>query len=105
MDYHASRQTVLASNLAHIDTPGYAPKDLERSGSFASTLQATVTNEKHLSANHATQGKVVTTGEAVSLDKEAVRIAANNVRYDVVAQLVSAELGMLNYAATDGKGG
>ena len=30
LDYHLERHTVLASNIAHVDTPGYHPHDLRR---------------------------------------------------------------------------
>ena len=30
LDYHLERQNVLVSNIAHVDTPGYVPKDLAR---------------------------------------------------------------------------
>ena len=40
----------------------------------------------------------------VSLDREAAKVAANQVRYDVISTLVAAELGDLSYAANDGHG-
>ena len=30
LDYHLERHSVLASNVAHVDTPGYKPNDLAR---------------------------------------------------------------------------
>ena len=30
LDYHLERHSVLASNVAHVDTPGYKPSDLAR---------------------------------------------------------------------------
>ena len=43
-------------------------------------------------------------GNYVSLDREAAKVAANQLRYDVVSAVVSAELRQLSYAATDAKG-
>ncbi len=44
-------------------------------------------------------------GNGVNIDREAAKIAANNVRYDALASLVSGELGGLSWAVNDGKGG
>ena len=30
LDYHLERHSVLSSNVAHVDTPGYKPSDLAR---------------------------------------------------------------------------
>jgi flagellar basal body rod protein FlgB len=43
-------------------------------------------------------------GNAVSLDREAVKITANHVRYETISTLVAAELASLAYVAGDGKG-
>jgi flagellar basal body rod protein FlgB len=40
----------------------------------------------------------------VSLDREAAKLAANQIRYDVSSTLASAELAQLAYAVSDGKG-
>ena len=53
LDYHLDRQNVLASNVAHVDTPGYRPNDLERvdqSSGFSAALGVAMnrTNERHL---------------------------------------------------------
>ena len=41
----------------------------------------------------------------VDLDREAVKIASNQMRYDMIAQLASSQLQGLEWAATDGKRG
>jgi flagellar basal body rod protein FlgB len=43
-------------------------------------------------------------GNYVSLDREAAKVAANQLRYDVTSAIATAELSQLRYAATDGKG-
>jgi len=39
------------------------------------------------------------------VDREAAKIAANQVRYDALASLVSGELSGLSWAANDGRAG
>jgi flagellar basal-body rod protein FlgB len=125
LDYHLDRHNLLASNLAHIDTPGYKPVDLERTGVGFSTemhVAMTATDSAHMSgSNGGTAGSEATGGishgrvvedpgsaaggdnNGVDLDREAVKIASNQMRYDMISQLASSELEGLEWAAKDGK--
>lgn len=121
LDYHLERHTVLASNIAHVDTPGYHPHDLRRvdpAQSFDSALNVAMerTNGAHFQLPNAgaaaLEGRIFqdnsagagNDGNYVSLDREAAKVAANQLRYDVVSAVVSAELSQLRYAASDAKG-
>lgn len=122
LDYHLERHTVLSSNVAHVDTPGYHPHDLRRVDnveSFGSALSVAMerTNGAHFPTPNADaaalEGRIFqdnsagagNDGNYVSLDREAAKVAANQLRYDVVSAVVSAELSQLRFAATDAKGG
>jgi flagellar basal-body rod protein FlgB len=113
MTFHRSRHTVLAGNVANIDTPGFRPADLERNPVTTDTgLPMAATDEGHLggaagSDTHVTfddggalQG---TDGNAVELERELAKIDANRVRYGVSSDLVSRRMALLKYAATDGR--
>ena len=117
LDYHLERHNVLATNIAHVDTPRYRPSDLARipDESFEAVMQVTLrrTDDKHLT-NGATRpivGEVFRDlsagggpdGNYVSLDREAAKIGANKIRYDVVSAIVRSELEGLLYAAGDGQ--
>ncbi len=121
LDYHLERQNVLVSNVAHVDTPGYMPKDLARIDAVTSTFQGQFdvalarTTAAHLPdpvPSGLFQGRVFEDpaaspgidGNYVSLDREAAKIASNQVRYEVISQLVAGELDGLRFAANDGKG-
>jgi flagellar basal-body rod protein FlgB len=115
LDYHLERQNLLSSNLAQMNTPGFRAKDLERSN-FQSVMHATLasTSPLHLagSAPPSGSGKIVIDsslpaggdGNGVSLDREVVKIASNQVRYDVISGLASGSLGSLSWAVSDGRG-
>ena len=118
LDYHMTRHNLLASNLAHIDTPGYKPVDLERTDGFKAALHVALeaTQPGHFGSAGAgaaapahrvveMDGAAGTDGNGVDLDREAVKIATNQVRYDLIAQLASSELATLGWAANDGKAG
>ena len=119
LDYHLDRQNVLASNVAHVDTPGYKPHDLERidQSGFTAVLGTALhrTNERHMiggALEAMPNGRVFedlsagvgNDGNYVSIDREAAKLAANQLRYDTVSAIVSAELRQLSFAASDGKG-
>jgi flagellar basal-body rod protein FlgB len=120
LDYHLERHTVLSSNIAHVDTPGYRPSDLARveEAGFGSVLGVAMakTAEGHLQAagggTAPLEGRIFQDvsagagddGNYVSLDREAAKVAANQLRYDTVSAIVSAELRQLQFAAGDAKG-
>jgi flagellar basal-body rod protein FlgB len=118
LDFHLERHNLLASNIAHVDTPGYKPNDLARTGEggFEQAMQVALarTNEQHMNvgATDPLVGRVFqdlsagggADGNFVSLDREAGKLAANRLRYDIVSVLVKTQLDGLMRAATDGKG-
>lgn len=119
LDYHLARHNVLSANLSHLDTPNYRPQDLERvSGpgfDGAMKVALSTTSEGHLggASASASGGRLVEDahatigqdGNAVSVDREAVKIASNQVRYDALTQLTGGQLSSLVWAVTDGRGG
>jgi flagellar basal-body rod protein FlgB len=117
LDYHLERHNVLVSNVSNVDTPNYVPKDLARVEGFQGALTVSLnrTNATHIALPESgtpVSGRVFedpTAGAGndrnfVSLDREAAKVAANQVRYDVISTLVAAELGDLSFAANDGHG-
>lgn len=117
MDYHLERHNVLSSNIAHVDTPGYRPKDLERLEGFDAAMGVALrrTSDRHLAGaggESPTVGRVFVDASAgagndgnyVSIDREASKVAANHLRYDVVSAIVQAELRQLRFAAGEGRG-
>jgi flagellar basal-body rod protein FlgB len=111
LTYHRERHTVLAGNVANLDTPGYRPVDLVRQtqdgpGSLA------VTSAGHLTAPAVSPDFVTSfddggalngsDGNAVALEREMSKIDANRARYATSAELVSRRLAVLRYAAGDG---
>jgi flagellar basal-body rod protein FlgB len=119
LDYHFERHNLLASNIAHVDTPGYVPRDIERvdGAPFQNQLDVALarTDAGHISGGSpasVSSGRVFEDPAAgagndlnyVSLDREAAKLAANQIRYDVSSALASSELASLAYAAGDGRG-
>lgn len=119
LDYHLDRHNLLASNVAHVDTPNYKPVDLARTSAtsaFDKQFQVALarTSDEHLApgGTSSERGRVFrdlsagggADGNYVSLDREAAKLAANQLRYDIVSVLVSSELQGLMSAASDMQG-
>lgn len=111
MTYHRERHTVLAGNVANLDTPGYRPADLTRTPEGDANAMA-VTDPHHLGGAGTTSDYTTTfddggalqgpDGNAVSLEREMSKIDANRARYGTSAELVSRRLALMRYAAGDG---
>ncbi len=120
LDYHLSRANLLTANLGHVDTPNYKPVDLQRGADFEKALHVEMkaTEAGHMTGSQSASSATGETfhvitdptaaagadGNGVNIDRESAKIAANNVRYDALASLVSGELGGLSWAVNDGKG-
>jgi flagellar basal-body rod protein FlgB len=117
MTFHRERHGVLSGNLANLDTPGYQPKDLERQAPVVPTeggiaLAKTDAGHMDLGGAEASSASVYTEttdsssadGNAISLEREMAKIAANKVRYSTTTEVASRRLALLRYAATDGNG-
>jgi flagellar basal-body rod protein FlgB len=111
LTFHRERHSVLAGNVANLDTPGYKPLDLERSTSTEGT-QLAVTQEGMI-ADAPGGAQMVRTftdtdqmqnpdGNAVELEREMSKIDANRARYATSSELVSRRIALLRYAAGDG---
>jgi flagellar basal-body rod protein FlgB len=112
MTFHRERQSVLAGNVANIDTPGYRPMDLERApapgpGSLALDTDAGDQSPARASSTTVSfddSGQSASAdGNHVNLERELAKMDANRVRYATASELVSRRLALLRYAAGDGQ--
>lgn len=116
LDYHLARHNVLAANLAQVDTPGFRAKDLVRNAEFGAVLQTemSATAPGHLGGGTSSvpgtvmadpNAPVGLDGNGVSLEREAVKIASNQLRYDALGTCTSTTISDLMWAVNDGRGG
>ncbi len=108
LDFQSERHTILSTNIANIDTPGYKGQDLrfsdelKRAAGRKGRMVLTKTNERHLPLGMANLkgGRLVPTNDAVhrldgntvDLDKEMAKLAENNLYYNTTSQIVSKKL-------------
>jgi flagellar basal-body rod protein FlgB len=113
MAWHQERQRVLANNVANADTPKFRPSDLvppdfSRPAPAAGPVALVRTDPMHLGASGAggsqfaaaTHGKyeVRPTGNAVNLEDEMMKVAANQMDYQMVTTLYGRGLGLIKTA-------
>ena len=112
MQWHQQRQQVLAQNVANADTPNYRPVDLADPKFQLATpgpapVQLARTDPGHLAGfsdagdfpNNRNQYQVRPAGNAVNLEDEMMKIAANQMDYQAATQLYSRSMGLLKTAA------
>lgn len=102
LDQSAFRQQLLASNLANVDTPGYRTRDLR---SFAGEIEQAMAGEQApLSpAAHTLRGLLERPdGNNVSVERESLLMAENQLRFQVAAQFLKAEFHRLTLAINGG---
>lgn len=131
LDVRLARHNVLAANVANVDTPGYAAKDVDfkaamaaaggasSAGGSTETLTLAATDESHIGpgtiATGSTQAADIPTVEAagsapsmdgnkVDLDRTMVALAENGLQYGASARAAAKKLAILRYVSSDGIG-
>jgi flagellar basal-body rod protein FlgB len=113
MQWHQERQRVLAENVANADTASFRPRDLTpldfkdmpavRAGG-AMTLATTQPGHIAASSNTAQFGNrqgghdVRPTGNAVNLEDEMMKVAANQMDFQAATSLYSRSMGLFRTA-------
>jgi flagellar basal-body rod protein FlgB len=111
MQWHQQRQQLLAQNVANADTPHYHPLDLaeqkfQLGAPGPASLQLARTDPGHLAGftdsgdlpSNPNQYQVRPAGNAVNLEDEMIKVAANQMDYQAATQLYSRSLGLLRTA-------
>jgi flagellar basal-body rod protein FlgB len=112
MEWHKERQRVLAENVANADTPNYRPRDLEPpnfeaalAGPSALALARTepghiagVGDGSRFAADRHLKYEVRPGGNAVNHEDEMMKVAANQMGFDAVADLYSRSLALIKVA-------
>jgi flagellar basal-body rod protein FlgB len=113
MQWHQERQRLLSENVANADTPFFKPRDLkapefERPTPVAMAVSLARTDPGHLAgmglspsrfrADRPGGFETRPAGNAVSLEEEMLKVAANQMDYQQAATLYAKSLGLLKMA-------
>ena len=109
MQWHQSRQKVLAENVANADSPGFKPTDLKApsTNSGFGGVSLARTSAGHMSVAGGNGGfdgtgaprfETTPNGNAVSLEDEMLKVAQNQSDYQLAASLYSKGLSLMKIA-------
>ena len=113
MNWHQERQRLLAENVANADTPNYRPRDLapldfgKQVQQASGQLQLALTSPAHLATPSAAgvfaterpaKYDVRPAGNAVNLEDEMMKVAANAMDYQAATALYTRGLGLIKTA-------
>lgn len=102
LDLQAYRQSLLSSNIANLDTPGYRTKDVD----FKSELQRAVNGTETPFAAAAKEVPGLSErpdGNNVSLDREAMLLSETQLQFRIGVQLMKDKLHRISMAINDGR--
>ena len=114
LDFRSRRNTLLSSNVANIETPGYKAKDLVFENALGAAMKANlpgpleVTDARHFDGrnivplNEVKPQTILTSNpvgnldeNSVDLEREMVKLGENQVVYQALAQMVSHKFSQL----------
>jgi flagellar basal-body rod protein FlgB len=102
LDLTSSRQTLIVSNMANLDTPGYQTKDLDFHGELARAMNGV--DSQFTPVARSVRGLLERPdGNNVSLDRESLLLAETQMQFGLATQLVKHEFHKL-LAAIQGGG-
>src|ERR1700723_2384994 len=103
LDLATVRQTLIASNLANIDTPGYQTRDVALQSELAYSELSDFKDELHPFVR-TVQGLIERPdGNNVSLDREGLLLAQTQLQYKTAIELIRSEFREIHGAINDGK--
>jgi len=102
LDVAALRQKILSANVANVDTPGYRTKDVD----FDSALKNIEPDATKSGVVRDVPGLMERPdGNNVSVDRESLALAENQLKFRLGVQLLRAEFHKLSTAINEGKQG
>jgi len=97
MDLLSARQSLVASNVANADTPGYRTRDID----FQFEFQSAAGGPPRVL--EAAGLPVKNDGNNVSLDRESRLLAENALRFQLASSLLRAQIHAVRSAIEEGK--
>ncbi|MBN9671389.1 flagellar basal body rod protein FlgB [Roseibium aggregatum] len=114
MQWHQTRQSVLAENIANSDTPGYQAKEV-KTYSFADHIgrqtfglatdttkvghiKGTLTGQTNVQVEKEDSFEVTPSGNAINLEEQMMKITQNQMDYQAATSLYTKGLGLIRTA-------
>ena len=112
LNISSERNRLITSNVANVDTIGYAPADLDFKETLLQAMESPAestlarTDERHFAT-----GAIDRSGEAVyrksstaavDIDQEMTNLAENNIQYRTSSEMLMRKLNMIKYSIAEG---
>jgi flagellar basal-body rod protein FlgB len=115
-----TRNSVISSNIANAETPGYQAKKVDFEDAMGRALQmedmkaTTGSDPRHFAMGPGAISRIKADvyenpdvsvnndGNTVDLEREMTTLAENSIAYKAAVQLINKKMAALKYAATDG---
>lgn len=109
LDARLYRHTLLASDLANVDTPGHRARDLDFEAAMRSlAFEGAGADSRAAALKSATRelegAPAGLDGNTVELDRTMAALADNGLEYGAAARAAGKKLSILRYVAGDGNG-
>jgi len=118
LDFNSARHLLISSNIANMDTPGFQARDLDfqeqlrQAVALEGTLPVKATHRAHFGPSAGslaglsplsfeTTGEAKSNGNNVNVDEEMSKLAANQLYYSAVAQMMSKRGDILSSAVSE----
>jgi flagellar basal-body rod protein FlgB len=118
LDFQASRQLLVSSNISNMDTPGYKAADIDFSKQLREAMgednsaPMRTTNAKHIGPSDRTIAQMTpdvieepdaarSNGNNVVVDKEMAKLSETQIMYNTIAQMMSKKISMMRSAITE----
>jgi len=105
LDLTATRQALITSNIANIDTPGYRTRDIDFHGELVRAVQGDgdATTEPVV---REVQGLIARPdGNNVSIDRESMLLSEVQLQFNAAEQLLKSDFKTLSMAINEGSSG
>lgn len=109
LDVRYTRQGLIQSNIANLETPGYKVQELPFQKVMESVItkkgELSRTNEKHITPDPVDTGKSLEFKQEdrpPDLDEEMVKLSENQLMYELSTRLVTKKFEGLKYAIDEG---
>ena len=105
MDLTATRQALITSNIANVDTPGYKTRDIDFQGELSRAMQGNGAPATEPVVEEVTGLVTRPDGNNVSVDRESLLLSQVQLQFGAAEQLLKAQFKNLNLAINEGNGG
>ena len=99
MDLLSTRQKLVASNIANVDTPGYKAQDIDFQFEYQSALEGSKPN-----VIEAPGLTVKNDGNTVSMDRETRLLSETGLRFNAAQTMLKGQFRALKSAIQEGRG-